>query len=149
MKYDLYRHQNEVIEELRQGVINGHSRQILAMATGAGKTVVAGQMALNAAKRNKRVLFVVHMKQLVIQAKKHFEEIGLQVGILQGENTKYNIRDDVIVASIQTIRSRKAPDWVNFVIIDEVHVLHKEHIKLIQDWENTSPTWFAVPRSSG
>ncbi|EXJ10914.1 putative helicase [Imhoffiella purpurea] len=54
--------------------------------------------------------------------------------MLQGENTSYSREDDLVVASIQTIRARSAPDWVHVVIIDEVHILHQAHIKLMERW---------------
>lgn len=42
--------------------------------------------------------------------------------------------DEVVVASIQTIRARSAPP-AGFVIIDEAHILHKAHVDLMQRWD--------------
>jgi superfamily II DNA or RNA helicase len=104
------------------------------MPTGSGKTVVAGELARRSASRGKRVLFVVHLKELVLQSVQHFEAIGLRVGILQGDNTDYTESDQVVVASIHTIRSRSAPSWIDLVIIDEVHILYRAHVELMERW---------------
>lgn len=132
--FDLYPHQQAVIAELRANLRRGIKRQILGAATGMGKTVVAAHIAKSAAERGKRVLFVVHLTELVGQAIRTFNAMGLQCGILRGEDTDYSRSDDIIVASIQTIRSRSAPDWIELVIVDECHVMHKTHAQLMKDW---------------
>lgn len=132
--YDLYPHQQQVIDELQAGYRQGHLRQILCMGTGSGKTVCAGALAVRAKAKGKRVLFIVHMRELVLQAVAHFDAIGLRTGILQGENTDYSRSDDVVVASIQTIASRSAPDWIDLIVVDEAHILHKMHITLMERW---------------
>lgn len=132
--FELYTHQEEVIVELREGFLQGHKRQVLAAATGFGKTVVAAHLALSAVQKGKKVLFVVDRIELVSQAVRTFSELGLHVGVLQGENTSFARTDDIIVASIQTIRARQAPDWVHLVLIDECHILHQTHIKLMDRW---------------
>lgn len=134
MVFDLYPHQQAVIDELRDGLRAGHRRQILALATGAGKTVIASHIAKSAVARGKRVLFIVDKIELVGQASRHFAAMDLTVGIMQGENTSFTRMDDVIVASIQTIRARTAPEWVDVIIIDECHVLHQAHIDLMAKW---------------
>ncbi len=132
--FSLYPHQAQVIGELREGLRQGHKRQVLGMSTGAGKTVVAAHISKSAVERRKRVLFVVDRIELVGQAVRTFDQIGLRCGILRGDDTDYSREDDIIVASIQTIRSRSAPDWIDLVIIDECHILHKAHIDLMASW---------------
>lgn len=127
-------YQHQVIEELRRGLREGHTRQMLYLPTGAGKTLIAAAVIRNAVLRGKKPMFIVHMKQLVLQAKSQFERAGLKVGILQGDNTAFSQGDDVLVASIQTIHRRNAPEWCNLVIIDEAHLLHKAHIALMDEW---------------
>ncbi len=130
---ELYHFQAEMIDQLRSGLRAGHKRQILAAATGAGKTVVASAMIHAAAAKGNRALFVVDRIELVGQAARHLTGMGLRVGILQGENTCLSPDDEVVVASIQTIRSRGLVPAA-FIMIDEAHVLHTAHIKLMNDW---------------
>jgi DNA repair protein RadD len=132
--FDLYPHQEQVITELRAGFVAGHKRQVLGMGTGSGKTVIAAHIARSAVARGKKVLFIVHLKELAGQAVRHFAAMGLRVGILRGEDTDYSRDDDIVVASIQSIRTRSAPAWIDLIVIDEVHVLHGEHIRLMESW---------------
>lgn len=132
--FELYPHQTRVIDDLRNGFRQGHKRQVLGLATGGGKTVVAAHIAKSAVERGKKMLFVVDRIELVGQAVRTFAALGLRVGILQGDNTDYSRDDDIIVASIQTIRARSAPDWVDIVVVDEVHILHQTHVDLMSAW---------------
>lgn len=134
----LYPHQEEVIEKLRDGHRQGHRRQLLAMPTGAGKTVVASHLIRSAHLRGHRSMFVVDRIELVGQAAAHLENLGLNVGILQGENTSVSAFDDAVVASIQTLRTRtnwclETPD---LVVVDEAHILHKAHVHIMEKWSN-------------
>lgn len=127
--------QETAINELRAGLMQGHKRQLLALATGAGKTVVASHLIHRAAQNDHKSLFIVDRLELVDQAVNHLSAIGLQVGVYQGENTMVRASDEVVVASIQTIRSRGAIPS-GFVIIDEAHILHQAHIDLLRQWSN-------------
>ena len=134
--FDLHPFQHEIITDLGEGYLQGHLRQVCALATGGGKTVVAAHLGHRAAAKGKRMLFIVDRIELCGQAAETFNDMGLSVGILRGEATSYTQTDQVIVASIQSIRSRSAPDWVDFAIIDEVHILHNEHIRLMAAWSD-------------
>ena len=128
-------YQEQVINELRQGLRSGHTRQMLAMGTGLGKTYTIAHIIHKVAGNGKKVLFIVHTTELVQQTIRHLEMFGLNVGILQGENTFMTSKDDVIVATVQSLRSRGAPP-VEFIVIDEGHILHATHIELMAKWDN-------------
>lgn len=126
-------YQEQVLTTLRLNQ-QQHKRQIVALPTGAGKTVVATEIIKGAIGYGNKVLFVVERVQLAVQAYKHFTAAGIKTGLLQGENTQLSETDEVIVASIQTIKSRKAP-IADVIIIDECHLLYKAHISLIESWD--------------
>ncbi len=126
-------YQENAINELRAGYTAGHLCQMLCMPTGSGKTATISHMIKSAADKGNKSLFIVERVQLVEQAVRHLEAIGLSVGVMQGANTFLQSSNDVIVASIQTINARYAPP-AGFVVIDEAHILHKAHIKLMLDW---------------
>lgn len=134
--FDLHPHQAQVIDALTQGLRQGHTRQIVALATGAGKTIVAAHLGHRASQKGKTMLFIVPTLELTTQAVETFARQGLRVGILRGEDTAYTRQDEVVVATVQSIRSRSAPDWMDFGIIDECHVLHQEHKRLMTDWHD-------------
>jgi superfamily II DNA or RNA helicase len=128
---ELRPYQLDVIERLSAGFRAGHTRQLLCMATGSGKTATAGAMILRAAERGNRSLFVVERIELANQAVRHLESLGLSVGVLQGENTYFTDQDHAIVASIQTLASRGVPDRLKLIVLDEAHIVHKAHEDLL------------------
>ena len=71
--------------------------------------------------------------ELVSQTAATLNNMGLQVGILQGDNTAMSPQDEVTVASIQTIRSRGVVCY-GFIVIDEAHILHKAYIDLMEKY---------------
>ncbi len=133
---NLWDYQEQARTDLQSRIKAGNKRIVMAIPTGGGKTVIACDIALRAKEKGNRVLFIVHLKTLIVQAVRHFRDAGLSVGIMQGENTCYSKDDDIIVASIQTIRARRAPEWAKIIIIDECHILHKAHIELLEKWNN-------------
>lgn len=132
--FDLHPFQHQIITDLATGYRKGHLRQVCALPTGGGKTVVAAHLGHRAAAKDKRLLFIVDRIELCGQAAETFGAMGLSVGILRGEETNYSRQDEVVVASIQSIRTRSAPDWMDLAILDECHILHGEHIKLMESW---------------
>lgn len=131
-------YQIKALDDLDAGRAAGHLRQILMMATGSGKTATIAALIRREADRGVRSLFIVDRKELVLQAVRHLEALGLRVGIMQAENTVLADFDDVVVATIQTLQRRRVPDDVRLIVIDEVHVFHEAHAKLIE-------TYSAVP----
>ncbi len=135
MSFELRPYQQQAIDNLRDGIRQGHRCQLLALATGAGKTVVAAAIVASARERGKKCVFIVHTKELVRQAIAHLAEVGLQVGVIQGDNTDFSSTDDVIVATVQSLRNRKPFHWVGLVIIDEAHILYQYHVRLMEHWD--------------
>jgi len=109
---------------------------VLALATGGGKTVVASHLIKSAADKGRTSMFVVDRIVLVEQAAKHLRNIGLSVGIYQGENTVMHTDNQCVVASIQSIgrRGLKNAPGAGFIIIDECHILHAAHVEMMDSW---------------
>ena len=127
---ELRNYQQAAIENLYRGFREGKKRQIVNSPTGSGKTAIAAAIIREAAKHRLMSLFVAPMIELVNQAAEHLRGLGLRVAVLQGDNTDLTDWPDVVVASIQTIRSRGWPPGgllagrPEFVFIDECHILH-------------------------
>lgn len=106
----------------------GVRRPAIVLPTGAGKTVVFAHRALNylSAPGNlgKRVLVLAHTDELVNQAAKKVKGVAphLQVGIVKAGLNQ--VQAQVVVASVQTLRSAKRRDQIRNVgriIVDECH----------------------------
>ena len=124
MKVNLRDYQDQTIFEAKKKINLGLKRVIVYSPTGSGKGEVAVALTQMALDKGKRVLFVVHRKDLVKQQWERFAKYGMSPGILQGSNT-YRPHNDITVASIQTFSSRKKFGWdfdFDLVIIDEAHL---------------------------
>ena len=97
--FTLHPFQEQIITDLSQGYLQGHRRQVCALATGGGKTVVAAHLGHRAASKGRKMLFIVDRIELCGQAAETFNDMGLSVGILRGDATSYTQADEIIVAS--------------------------------------------------
>ncbi len=127
-------HQERALEALRQSLTTGHNRPMLALPTGAGKTVIAANIIRRALAKGKRVAFLVPALSLIDQTVAAFEAEGIHcVGVMQGIHERTDREQPVQVCSVQTVARRKRPD-VDLVIVDEAHQLHKETFRWMADW---------------
>lgn len=129
-------YQRTALDKLRLGIKQGSKAQVLMMATGGGKTTVASEIAQGARRKGRRTYFVVDSLELVDQAVERFSQDGLDVGVIQGDHILTDYSRPVQVCTIQTLRNRwdqiaetLRPD---VIIIDECHVTHQTHIKMIE-----------------
>lgn len=115
-------YQQALVDGARDSLRSGHRRIMAYLPTGGGKTRVATaitQMSLG--KSRGRVVVLANRKQLVHQFAAALRTAGLDVGILQGENT-HGLHHRVIVASIDTVHARGCIfDDASLFIIDEAH----------------------------
>lgn len=141
MNGELWPHQAEGLEALRQTVKNGIYRIVLCAPTGSGKTKLSAAVINGAVAKGKRVAFVVSNLSLIDQSIQAFYDEGIQdVSVLQGNHHMQDWSKKIQIASIQTLSSRKAYPQADIVIIDECHVLHEHHKKWMTD-----PDWQSVP----
>ena len=79
---ELRDHQNQIISDVRQSYGKGNRRIVLQMHVGAGKTVVAAEIARSAVSKLKKVLFLVPRRQLAYQAVQTFTNYGINTGLI-------------------------------------------------------------------
>lgn len=97
---------------------------MLQMPTGTGKTRLFVSVIADLQKRNPcvRVLIVTHRRELVEQVSRSLTVYGgLKHGVLSGKlSTDWT--ESVVVASVQTLKSRRAEGLsADYIIIDEAH----------------------------
>lgn len=165
MKPELFTHENEAfreaqknemqlreyqintIEKLRNSIRNGNRRLILQASCGAGKTIMAAEIVSRALGKNKKIIFLVHFRQLAYQAMERFQDYGIgdEVSfIMAGEKTDHE--KPVQIISVQTygrrlqLDSLESNQWfkdADLVIYDECHAsiakTRKEIIDLYKD----------------
>ena len=121
---NLWMHQIKAIGEAVNHIRKGRKRICIAAPTGAGKTVIAAELAKLARKNGVKTFFAAPKVVLVEQtAASWAARTGLPLedfGILQANNTR-NLDAPYIIGTPQTVASRGLPDDVRLVIIDECH----------------------------
>ncbi len=126
MTVTLRQYQVDAIEAVRRELAAGRRCVLLCAPTGAGKTVMFSAMVAAALAKGKRVLVLVHRRELVDQAVDKLRALGIEPGvILAGVTPRPEL--PVQVASIQTlgavrekVRCRPLPP-ADLVIPDEAH----------------------------
>ena len=114
--------QKEALKNLEFFRKANQSKALAISATGSGKTYLA---AFDVKKFNpKRLLFIVHRENILLSAKKTFENIisNKNCGLYTGN--KKELEKDYIFATIQTLCSnyeRFLKEEFDYIIIDEAH----------------------------
>ena len=104
----LYDYQDSLTVAVRRAFQAGYRAPLLVLPTGAGKTVCFTWMAEQAQARGKRVLILVHRKELVSQTSAALALWGVAHGIISGSAKPS--RHPVQVAMVQTLANRVALD---------------------------------------
>lgn len=100
---------------------------VVCLPTGSGKSLVIGQLCLDAIERwGGRVIVLAHRKELLTQNAEKIRDAapGLDVGIYSAGLGARNTEQGVIVAGIQSV-FRRAEEFGqrHLVLIDEVHLV--------------------------
>lgn len=103
----LREYQNRMIENARELLRSGSKRIIIQASCGAGKTIIAASIVSSALEKGKKVLFLVHLRELAYQAMERFSEFGIgdEVGVIMAGEESHLDRP-VQIASIQTYSRR-------------------------------------------
>ncbi len=114
--------QLDALEELNKTLEEDYKKALVVLATGLGKTYLAGFFA----QRFKKVLFIAHLEEILHQAKNSFHQIMPErtSGIYNGKQKEGNA--DTIFASIYTLSMQQhlmtfQPDEFDLIIVDEFH----------------------------
>lgn len=114
--------QPEALEQLETTLEEGYRSALVVMATGLGKTYLAGFFA----RKFKRTLFIAHREEILLQAIRSFQKIMPErtCGIYNGKVKE--TQADCIFASISTLSMKQhlevfQPEDFDLIIIDEFH----------------------------
>lgn len=156
----LYPKQVELVNAIRRSFAQGKRTPCVQASTGYGKSVVAGYIIRNALdKGSRRVVLIVDSLTLVNQLISTFESMfGLDVGVIQGWNCRFDLSKRVQIATPQTLTRRFADGQfgstyqsygVDLLIIDECHLQYKGIREAIQYWGCRAVGFTATPYARG
>lgn len=110
-----------------ESALSAHRRVLAVGPTGCGKTVIASLLMKARADRADRILFIAHRRELIDQARRTLDGLGVDVGVMMAQDEELHgdrwVRPDarVQVGSVQTVARRGVPPGIGLVIFDEAH----------------------------
>lgn len=147
---DLRDYQERAIDKVRTSFAKGYKKTILSLPTGAGKTAIAAYMIFVAEKKGKRCGFVIDRLSLLDQTASVFYKLGIDFGIIQGNNMMTDYSKNFQICSAQTLARREMSSKFDFLIVDEAHIMYKSQLDMLK---NANGTYFlgltATPFSRG
>lgn len=114
-------YQQSLITDIRERFRSLDRTVLVQLATGGGKTVTSAYMVKTAAERGRRCWWVVHRREIILQASRTFWSMEIPHSLVMGGNI--TDRDAMVqVGSVQTLARRlgKLPP-PDLIIFDECH----------------------------
>lgn len=127
--------QLKALEELREGIRNGHRKQCTMAPTGGGKTYIGAKLIERSYAKGKRSMFLCDRVTLINQTSDVFTRYGLgNHGIIQADNPRLNLSKKIQIASVQTLARRGWPE-VDLIVVDECHSQYKTWVDYVNSDE--------------
>lgn len=119
-------YQLDAVDRLRASVAAGNRRVICQAVTGAGKTVIAGQIIRAAAEKGSRVLFLAHARELIGQCSRKLDAFDICHGIIMAGHmgdswyaVQVASKDTLLARAVRTNKIDLPP--ADLVVVDECH----------------------------
>lgn len=140
MGQELRPYQQQARERIHAEWENGHTRTLLVLPTGTGKTIVFASVAADQVRAGHRVLILAHRGELLEQAADKLQRsTGLVSAVEKADATCLNTWFRVVVGSVQTLQhtarlERFPRDYFGTIIIDEAHHAITDGYRRILDY---------------
>lgn len=106
---ELRLYQQELVNNIKKSMLNGHRHIVAVLGCGGGKSVIQAAIAKSATDKGNRVLFLVHRKELCEQIERTFRDMGVNLTLCH-------------IGMVQTVTRRLAQIEAPAVILqDEAH----------------------------
>ena len=133
MNLSLRPHQIEVVDKINLNFDLGIGSQLLCAPTGFGKTEVAISLMQQYAKQNKRVAMMMDRIVLVNQSSTRLSRYSIPHGVMQADHWRYNPTENIQICSVQTLEKRSDFPHIDYLIIDECHIMRMSLVVFIKD----------------
>ena len=122
---ELYEFQQRIVERARESWQTGHKKPCIVLPCGAGKSVIAAEYAKKTTLNGKRVLFIVHRKELCDQIENTFRWWGVNMELCH-------------IAMVQTVtRHLDTEPKPALIVTDEAHhAKANSYTRIFDYWPN-------------
>lgn len=140
MAQELRPYQQQARDRIHAEWDAGHTRTLLVLPTGTGKTIVFASVAADQVRAGDRVLILAHRGELLEQAADKLQRsTGLVSAVEKAESTCLDSWFRVVVGSVQTLQrtarlERFPQDYFGTIIIDEAHHAITDGYRRILDY---------------
>lgn len=140
MAQELRPYQQQARDRIHAEWDAGHTRTLLVLPTGTGKTIVFTSVAADQVRAGDRVLILAHRGELLEQAADKLQRsTGLVSAVEKAESTCLDSWFRVVVGSVQTLQrtarlERFPQDYFGTIIIDEAHHAITDGYRRILDY---------------
>lgn len=137
--FKLRDYQQETVDNIYQSMKQGNRRIIVQQPPRTGKTVIMAEIARKTTDKGNRVMFIIHRKEVLAQAKSTFEQ----------QNVNMNLATMGMVQTL-TRRVNKLAE-PQLILIDEAHhAISNSYRRIINAFPNTYILYFtATPIRTG
>ena len=133
---NLREYQTTALKQIKSSFKAGYKAPLLVLPTGAGKTIVFSELSKYLIDQGKKVLILVHRRELVTQACSKLDEINTKYGVIAPSYK--STKDPLQVASVYTLsrRMHKLNYTPDYIIFDEAHhVAAKTWIEVVNKYK--------------
>jgi len=139
MVFRLRSYQRKTIDNVLNSMRQGHKRIIVQQPPRTGKTVIMAEIARKATDKGNRVMFIIHRKEVLVQAKATFRKQDVNMNL-------------ATLGMVQTLTRRvNKLDEPQLILIDEAHhAISNSYRRIIDAFPNAYILYFtATPIRTG
>jgi superfamily II DNA or RNA helicase len=129
----LREHQIEVVDKIKQGFEQGHTRQMLYAPTGFGKTEVAMAIMKAVSEDYKKTAMILDRIVLVEQTSIRLSKYGIEHGVMQSNHWRDRPNERIQICSAQTLERRLNFPDIELLVIDEAHIMRAKTVEFIKN----------------
>ena len=118
----LREYQTTALEQIRSSLEKGYKAPLLVLPTGAGKTVIFSELAKDFVNKGKKVMILVHRRELIKQSCQKLDLIGAKYGIIASDFPRDNSQPLQVASVYSLYRNIEKEKFVpDIIIFDEAH----------------------------
>lgn len=134
-KIKLRHYQHKAILDTTTKVSENHSKIVICVPTGGGKTAIANELIRKTVENGNKCLFISHSAEINAQTSRKLTDLGVDHAFIQAGRKR--VESQVQIAMVQSLAKRDKPE-AHLIVIDECHLsLAKTYLDIIEHYKNS------------